>query len=50
VDLDVTQIVRANGKYAFILVPTSGDGLSVESRQGAHPPRLIVQTVAAPGD
>jgi hypothetical protein len=49
VDLDVTQIVRANGKYAFILVPTSGDGLSVESRQGAHQPRLIVQTVAAPG-
>lgn len=50
VDLDVTQIVRANGTYAFILVPTSGDGLSLESRQGAHQPRLIVQTVAAPGD
>lgn len=50
VDLDVTRIVRANGTYAFVLVPTSGDGLSLESRQGTHKPRLIVQTVAAPGD
>ncbi len=50
VDLDVTKIVRGNGTYGFLLHPTSGDGLAVESRQGAHPPRLIVQTVAASGD
>ena len=49
-DLDVTDIVRGNGTYGFVLIPTSGDGLSVESRQGSHPPLLIVQTMAAPGD
>jgi hypothetical protein len=45
VDLDVTTIVRADGAYGFLLHPTSGDGLSLESLQGPHPPRLIVQTV-----
>jgi hypothetical protein len=47
VDIDVTAIVRANASYGFILVPTSGNGLDVDSLQGAHPPRLIVQTVPA---
>jgi hypothetical protein len=46
VDLDVTSIVRANGTYAFRLAPTSGDGLTVDSLQGTHKPRLIVQTLA----
>jgi hypothetical protein len=49
VDLDVTAIVTGNGTYGFLLWPTSPDGLDVDSLQGAHPPRLIVQTVAAPG-
>ena len=47
VDLDVTAIVRASGTFGFILVPTSGNGLDVDSLQGTHPPRLVVQTVPA---
>lgn len=47
VDLDVTAIVRGAGTYGFIVVPTSGDGLTMDSLQGAHPPRLIVDTVPA---
>lgn len=49
VDLDVTSIVRANGRFGFLLRPTSGDGLSVASLQSSRPPRLIVQTVPSPG-
>ena len=47
VELDVTSIVRGNGTFAFRVVPTSSNGLDVDSIQGAHPPRLIVQTVPA---
>ena len=47
VDLDVTAIVRANGTYGFLIAPMSANGLDVESRQGAHPPQLVVQTVSA---
>ncbi len=50
VDLDVTSIVRRSGTFGFVLRPTSGDGLAVESLQGAHRPHLVVQTVpASPG-
>ena len=45
VDLDVTPLVHGDGTYAFVLRPTSGDGLAASSLQGAHPPRLIVQTI-----
>jgi hypothetical protein len=45
VDLDVTSIVRGDGPYAFVLRPTSGDGLVISSIQGGHPPRLLVETV-----
>jgi hypothetical protein len=47
VDLDVTAIVRTNGTYGFLLAPTSANGLDLESRQSAHRPQLIVQTVPA---
>jgi Calcineurin-like phosphoesterase len=48
VELDVTSIVHGNGTFGFLVSPTSGDGLDVDSLQGGHPPRLIVQT-GAPG-
>ena len=47
-ELDVTPLVRGNGTFCFLLRPTSSDGLDVSSNQGAHPPRLIVETVPAP--
>lgn len=47
VELDVTAIVRGNGTFGFLVAPTSANGLDVESLQGGHPPRLIVQTVPA---
>jgi hypothetical protein len=43
---DVTSLVRGDGSYGFLLRPTSGDGLAASSMQGAHPPRLVVRTVA----
>lgn len=45
VELDVTAIVRGNGTFGFLLRPSSGDGLDVDSIQGRHPPRLVVQTI-----
>jgi hypothetical protein len=45
-DFDVTSLVDGDdGTYAFVVKPTSGDGLDASSMQGAHPPRLIIQTV-----
>jgi len=45
IDFDVTEAVNGNGGYAFLLRSTSGDGLIASSEQGAHPPRLVVETI-----
>ena len=45
VDFDVTGAVQGAGTYAFELRSTSADGLVASSEQGAHPPRLVVETV-----
>jgi hypothetical protein len=45
VDFDVTTAVTGDGRYAFLLRSTSGDGMAASSEQGAHPPRLVVETV-----
>ena len=45
VDFDVTEAVTGNGTYAFLLRSTSRDGLVASSEQGAHPPRLVVETL-----
>ena len=47
-ELDVTPLVRTNGTFCFVFRPTSSDGLDVSSNQGAHPPRLVVDTLPAP--
>ena len=47
VDLDVTSLVDGAGSYGFLLVPTSSDGLVVDSLQGSNPPRLIIETLRA---
>ncbi|MDH4142082.1 MAG: DNRLRE domain-containing protein [Chloroflexota bacterium] len=49
VKLDVTSIVRGNGRYGFLLRPTSADGLNVASLQSTKPPRLVVETVPSTG-
>jgi hypothetical protein len=41
-DFDVTPLVTRDGRYAFVLLPTSGDGLGTSSREGRHAPRLRV--------
>jgi hypothetical protein len=48
VELDVTPLVTRTGTFGFVLRPTSNDGLAVSSNQGAHPPRLIVETLPVP--
>ena len=45
VDFDVTAAVTGDGRYAFLVRSTSGDGVAASSEQGAHPPRLVVVTV-----
>jgi Calcineurin-like phosphoesterase len=47
-ELDITPLVRSNGSFCFVLRPTSSDGLDVSSNQGAHPPHVVVDTIAAP--
>lgn len=41
-DYDVTAAVVAGQPVSLSLVPQSTDGLVVDSREGAHPPELIV--------
>ncbi len=41
-EFDVTPLVSGDGRHAFVLLPTSTDGLAVSSREGSHAPRLRV--------
>lgn len=47
VTLDVGSAVIGNGKYAFVLLPESSDGVDFASREQTDPPTLVV-TSAAP--
>jgi hypothetical protein len=42
--IDVTSAVQANGETAFALVAASGARVSFDSRHGARPPELVVQS------
>ena len=42
VDYDVTAAVRGDGPIAFVLVAQSADGVIFHSREGEHPPQLVV--------
>lgn len=48
--LDVTALVDGDGTYGFVLRTRSRDGVTFESREAAHAPRLIVQTVPGSPD
>ncbi len=41
-DYDVTSEVTGNGTYSFVLVSGSTDGVVLSSREGTHPPELVV--------
>ncbi|MEA2596830.1 MAG: hypothetical protein QOF01_3299 [Thermomicrobiales bacterium] len=43
VSFNVTPLVAANGTYTFVLSSTSSDYVIFSSREGANPPRLIVE-------
>lgn len=42
VEYDVTAAVAGNGTYDFVLVPDSKDAVQFSSREGDHPPELVV--------
>jgi chitodextrinase len=44
---DVTPAVTGAGKYSFVLVPTSSDGVDFYSRETARPPELVVTTMGS---
>jgi len=47
VELDVTAAITGNGVYSFGLKSGSGNLVKYNSRQGANPPALVVETVVA---
>jgi hypothetical protein len=44
VELDVTAAILGNGSYSFGLKNTSVDVVNYSSKEGSHPPELIIQT------
>jgi hypothetical protein len=45
-ELDLTPFVAGRTSFCLVLRPTSSDGLDVSSNQGAHPPHVVVDTIA----
>src|SRR6478672_7787254 len=41
-EYDVTSLVAGNGTFSFVLAADSSDGVWFSSRQGSHPPQLVV--------
>jgi hypothetical protein len=39
---DVTDVVTGDGTYSFVLPPSSAKSLTLSSREGSYPPRLVV--------
>ena len=46
---DVTQLVSGPGTYDLALAGTSADGVDFSSREGANPPRLVVDASSGGG-
>ncbi len=44
VEVDVTPAVTGNGTYAFGIDKTVANSVYYSSRQGAHPPQLVIET------
>ncbi len=43
-EYDVSASVDGNGTYSFGVLPDSSDGTFFSSREGAHPPELVIET------
>ncbi|MFH1811358.1 MAG: DNRLRE domain-containing protein [Pseudomonadota bacterium] len=41
-EVDITPAVVGSGPITLVLIPTGGDGADFESREGAHPPQLVI--------
>jgi hypothetical protein len=48
VELDVTAAITGNGTYSFGLKNTSTDVVYYSSKEGDHPPELVIQLGASP--
>jgi hypothetical protein len=44
VEYNVTPQVTQNGTFSFVFMADSGDGVEFSSREGNHPPELVVTT------
>ncbi len=44
VSLDVTSAITGNGAFDFVLISNANDGTDFSSREGSHPPQLVVVT------
>jgi len=44
VEVDVSSVVRSAGTYTFAIVPTSDDGLDIDSRETGTGPKLVLRT------
>jgi hypothetical protein len=44
-EADVTSLITGNGTYSLRVTSTSTDGADYSSKEGAFPPRLIVETL-----
>jgi hypothetical protein len=44
VEFDVTDRVDGNGSFAFALRNSSSNAVEYSSREGSHPPELVVET------
>ena len=42
VEYNVTSLVSGDGTFSFVLAADSGDGVRFSSREGRHPPELVV--------
>jgi len=42
VEYNLTSFVTGNGTFSFVLAADSSDGVSFSSRQGKHPPQLVI--------
>src|SRR6266487_6383254 len=42
VEYDVTSLVGVDGTFSFVLAADSSDGVRFSSRQGNHPPELVI--------
>jgi len=48
VEYDVTTAVTANGTFSFVLAADSNDAATFSSREGTHPPELVITLADGP--